>query len=118
MTTSPQEQVPEALRLADEWRRETQREVERRNSAYDHYGMGSTPETLDPLGAKMAAELRRLSAFCRELEARLAQQSQEVRWQCGPQASGFTARSAESVIKQRAAFQFVNNTNEGKSHDE
>ena len=53
---------PEALRLADEWRRKTQNEAGRRNSACDHYGMDNTPENVDPLGAKMAAELRRLSA--------------------------------------------------------
>lgn len=53
---------PEALRLADEWQRKTQREADRQNSAYDYYGMGNTPETVDPLGAKMAAELRRLHA--------------------------------------------------------
>ncbi len=53
---------PEALRLADEWWRKTQSEAGRRNSAYDHYGMDNTPENVDPLGAKMATELRRLHA--------------------------------------------------------
>ena len=52
--------MPEALRLADEWLRKTRSEADRRNSAYDHYGMGNTPENVDPLGAKMVAELRRL----------------------------------------------------------
>lgn len=52
----------EALRLADEWQCKIHREADRQNSAYDHYGMGNTPETVDPLGAKMAAELRRLHA--------------------------------------------------------
>lgn len=58
-----QQWAPEALRLADEWQRKTQREADRQNSAYDHYGMGNTPETVDPLGAKMANELRRLAAL-------------------------------------------------------
>lgn len=102
MTASLHEQVPEALRLADEWRRETQREVDRRNSAYDHYGMGNTPETLDPLGAKMAAELRRqhaenealragYNAARLEIESLKPQIIPGVQWQCGPLASGFTA---------------------------
>lgn len=52
----------QALRLADEWLRKTQSEADRRNSAYDHYGMGNTPENVDPLGAEMVAELRRLHA--------------------------------------------------------
>lgn len=58
-----QQGAPEALRLAEEWRLKTQREADRQNSAYDHYGMGNTPETVDPLGAKMASELRRLAAL-------------------------------------------------------
>jgi len=101
MTTS-NEQVPEATRLADEWLRETQREVDRRNSAYDHHGMGNTPETLDPLGAKMAAELRRqhaenealragYNAARLEIESLKPQIIPGVQWQCGPLASGFTA---------------------------
>lgn len=69
---------PEALRLADEWQRKTQREADRRNSAYDHYGMGNTPETVDPLGAKMVAELRSQHTRIAELEAQLS-------------SSGFTA---------------------------
>lgn len=60
MSTQPK---PEALRLADEWLRKTQSEADRRNSAYDHFGMDNTPEKVDPLGAKMAAELRRLHAL-------------------------------------------------------
>jgi len=105
MTTS-NEQVPEATRLADEWLRETQREVDRRNSAYDHYGMGNTPETLDPLGAKMAAELRRqhaenealragYNAARLEIESLKPQIIPGVQWQCGPLASGFTAHAVE-----------------------
>lgn len=61
--TKNQQGAPEALRLAEEWRLKTQREADRQNSAYDHYGMGNTPETVDPLGAKMASELRRLAAL-------------------------------------------------------
>ena len=65
-------QQPEALRLADKWQRKAQREADQRNSAYDHYGMGNTPKTTDPLGAKMAAELRRQHARIAELEAQLS----------------------------------------------
>lgn len=75
MTTSPtkvEHAQTEALRLADEWQRKTQREADRQNSAYDHYGMGNTPETVDPLGAKMAAELRRLHAQVAALTAQPA----------------------------------------------
>lgn len=46
--------------LAAEWQKKATAEASRRNSAYDHYGMDNTPENVDPLGAKMAAELRRL----------------------------------------------------------
>lgn len=68
---TPHGQVPEALRLADEWRRKTQREADRRNSAYDHYGMNNAPETVDPLGSKIAAELRRQHTRIAELEAQI-----------------------------------------------
>ena len=66
-------QQSEALRLADEWQRKTQREADRQNSAYDRYGMGNTPETVDPLGSKMVAELRTQRARITELESQLAQ---------------------------------------------
>ena len=66
-------QQSEALRLADEWQRKTQREADRQNSAYDRYGMGNTPETVDPLGSKMVAELRTQHARITELESQLAQ---------------------------------------------
>lgn len=61
---------PEALRLADEWLRKTRSEADRRSSAYDHYGMGNTPENVDPLGAKMVAELRRLHLENERLQER------------------------------------------------
>ena len=63
---------PEALRLAKEWKTKAQKEASRQNSAYDVYGMGNTPESVDPLGASMAAELRRQHARIAELEAQLA----------------------------------------------
>lgn len=67
MTHTSTEQ-PEALRLAETWQAKAQREASRQNSAYDVFGMGNTPESVDPLGASMAAELRRLHARVQELE--------------------------------------------------
>ena len=59
MTHTNTEQ-PEALRLVETWQAKAQKEASRQNSAYDVFGMGNTPESVDPLGASMAAELRRL----------------------------------------------------------
>ena len=67
MTHTSTEQ-PEALQLAETWQAKAQREASRQNSAYDVFGMGNTPESVDPLGASMAAELRRLHARVQELE--------------------------------------------------
>lgn len=61
----------DALKLADKWLSVKQREADRRNSAYDYYGMGNTPQTVDPLGSDMAAELRRQHARVAELEAQV-----------------------------------------------
>lgn len=97
---------PEALRLAEEWQAKTDKEAGRRNSAYDHYGMGNTPETVDPLGAKMVAELLRLHAENERLAA-LAEAQQPApsaaaaEIEGGPPGSGGWEKHAVEMERQR-----------------
>lgn len=96
MTTTKAEQ------LAAEWQKRATADASRRNSAYDYFGMDNTPESVDPLGAKMAAELRRLAAVEAELAGAkkalaLVQQHHTTAWNRGHEAG---MRASRDAVKQ------------------
>lgn len=93
----------DAEKLADEWHQKATAEASRRNTAYDHYGMGWTPESVDPLGAKMAAELRRLVAVEAERDALMAALRGLVDAWDGGELSWFK-RAYEAMDAARAAM--------------
>ena len=101
MTTTKAEQ------LAAEWQKRATADASRRNSAYDYFGMDNTPESVDPLGAKMAAELRRLSAVEAERDALLAdaERWRSLYYRAVNEANGLTNYVEERPELRRAERQ-------------